>query len=82
MFWSGWVKDREGMETGDAGWEGGDAAIAIVPRRERRHRLVTGLHQTVFQFTPREGSDSSRILASKKSTDFNPRSREGSDHLA
>lgn len=29
MFWSGWVKDREGMETGDAGWEGGDAAICV-----------------------------------------------------
>ena len=29
MFWSGWGKDREGMETGDAGWEGGDAAICV-----------------------------------------------------
>lgn len=69
---------RDG-DRGDVGQGDGGAAIAIVPRRERRHRLVTGLHQTVFQFTPREGSDSSRILASKKSTDFNPRSREGSD---
>ena len=35
-------KDREGMETGDAGREDGDAAICVAPRRERpavqRHR--------------------------------------------
>ena len=29
MLWSGWGKDRKGMETGDAGWEGGDAAICV-----------------------------------------------------
>lgn len=77
----GWVGGKivRVGDWGEVGREDGGAAIAIAPRRERRHRLVTGLHQTVFQFTPREGSDSSRILASKKSTDFNPRSREGSD---
>ena len=33
-------KDREGMETGDAGWEGGDVAICVAPRRERRSMLT------------------------------------------
>lgn len=26
-------ENREGMETGDAGWEGGDAAICVAPAK-------------------------------------------------
>lgn len=33
-------ENREGMETGDAGWEDGDAAICVAPRRERRSMLT------------------------------------------
>lgn len=33
MFWSGWGKDREGMETGDAGREDGGAAICVAPAK-------------------------------------------------
>ena len=69
---------RDG-DRGEVGREDGGAAIAIVPRRERRHRLVTGLHQTVFQFTPREGSDLRPALQNAYLEYFNPRSREGSD---
>ena len=54
-------KDREGMETGDAGWEDGGAAIAIVPRRERRQRAGSPEHHRHFNPRPREGSDGSRI---------------------
>lgn len=37
-------ENREGMETGDAGWEGGDVAICVAPRRERRY----GQHTTIL----------------------------------
>ena len=44
-------KDREGMETGDAGWEGGDAAICVAPRRERRQITRAEVVTIVFQST-------------------------------
>ena len=45
-------KDREGMETGDAGREGGDAAICVAPRRERRKAYLR-TYCCILNFNPR-----------------------------
>lgn len=47
-------ENREGMETGDAGWEGGDAAICVAPRRERPQTFLGGQRRT--HFNPRSGA--------------------------
>ena len=73
-------KDREGMETGDAGWEGGDAAICVAPRRERRQITRAEVVTIVFQSTlPRRERRRLCRSAAWFELNFNPRSREGSD---
>lgn len=62
MFWSGWGKDREGMETGDAGWEGGDAAICVAPRRERRiAEMAVQVYSDISIHAPVKGATQSEI---------------------
>ncbi len=81
MFWSGWVKDCEGGESG-RGWTGdGGAAICVaLVKGATRISLSYANAYHISIHTPVKGATVRPLLHRvKEALDFNPRSREGSD---
>ena len=73
-------ENREGMETGDAGREGGDAAICVaLVKGETQIAVDIGKRTFISIHAPAKGATRPLTRPSSSARYFNPRSREGSD---
>ena len=74
-------ENREGMETGDAGREGGDAAICVaLVKGETQIAVDIGKRTFISIHAPAKGATRPLPRPSSSARYFNPRSREGSDN--